>query len=170
MKTLTHSEFAKKLAERPGAVILGIIATTDTRAKKTGNPFGEILKRSHLTVVTGAKYEDAVKKQGGDGFRADGLPYGTVTVGNKVIKTDTGKLQLRTVYRNAPKPVSIEYIADGIKVAKELVAKFLPEKKASAKQAAVGVTGKKEVRVRNFDFANISEVRMGGEQFKLIPD
>lgn len=40
----------------------------------------------------------------------------------------------------------------------------------SAKQAAVGVTGKKEVKVRNYDFSNIKEVVLGGETYKLVPD
>lgn len=171
MKKITHSEFAKFLSERRGAIILSIVANTDARPLKTGNPFREIRKEQYLRVVTGADYQKSVERQGGEGFKSDGLPYGTFEEKNKIIKTATGKLQLRTVFRNAQKPIKVEWIADGEKVNKEIIKDFLPERKASAKQAKVGVTGKKEVQVRNFDFANIKQVTIKGrEPMELVPD
>jgi hypothetical protein len=174
VKTITHSEFAAFLAARRGAIILSILANTDPKARKTGNPFREIRKEQKLTVVTGADYTKAVEKQGGEGFKADGLSYGEFAgeqLKNKVIKTESGKLQLRTVFRNAPKPIKIEWIADGERVSKEVIAPYLPTPAPSRKQQMVGVTGKREVKVRNFDFNNIKQVTIrGGEPLELIPD
>lgn len=171
--TLTHSEFAARLAARKGACILSIVANTDARAKKTGNPFKEVRKESYLRVVSGADYQASVERQGGEGFKAEGLPYGQFDsddTKNKVIRTKDGKLQLRTVARNPQKPIRVAWYADGQRVEKEVVSPYLPTKSASKKQEQVGVTGKKQVMVRNYDFANIKEVVMGGEKFTLIPD
>lgn len=154
-------------------MILSIVANTDARPKKTGNPFKEIRKEQYSRVVTGAKYEDAVKKQGGEGFKAGHLPYGQFQEGaeNKIIRTDSGKLQLRIQCRNAPPPIYVRYLADGKLKEKKELEKWLPEKKESAKQAQVGVKGKKQVLVRNFDLANIKQVTIkGGEPMELIPD
>ena len=76
-------------------------------------------------------------------------------------------MQLRTVFRNAPKPVKIQFVADGEEVAKEVVDKYLSKAKPSAKQERVGVTGKKQVKVRNYKLSNIKEIRMNGEIYKL---
>lgn len=169
MKKLTHQQFADTLAARKGAIILGIVACTDPKARKTGNPFHQIRKLTHTRVVTGADYTKAVEKQGGEGFKADALPYGEEVVKGKIIRNKQGELQLRTVFRNAPKPISVHYIADGKPVDKKEIEDFLPERKDSAKQAAVGVVGKKQVQVRNFGLKNIQQVRINGEVFELIP-
>lgn len=154
------------LSVRRGANIIGLVTETEPKARKTGNPFKEIKKLVHQTVVTGAKYKEAIIKQGAESFDADPLPYGKFLIENKII-IHGGEMQLRTVYRNAPKPVKVQYIADGEEVAKEVVDKYITKSKPNAKQVLAGVTGKKEVKVRNYKLSNIKEVRMNGEKYIL---
>jgi len=172
MKKLTHSEFSEMLANRKGAIILSIKANTDARLLKTGNPHGEVRKETYTRVVTGANYEDAVKRQGGEGFKAAELPYGEFEIKNKIIKTDDGKLQLRTQARNPRPPISVRFIrqADMVELAQELVRPYMQKKSESKRQAAVGVKGKKQVKIRNFDLDNIKEVAIKGERFQLVAD
>jgi hypothetical protein len=149
------------------------VADTDARALKTNNPHREIRKLTYTRVVSGAKYQDAVDRQGAVGFKSEGLPYGEFAneqLTNKVIVTDSGKLQLRTQYRNARKPIRVQYIADGVPVDYQLIKQYLPARSFSKKQAAAGVTGKKQVMVRNYDFANVLKVKYAGIEYTLIPD
>ena len=166
MKTITHKQFVQMLSARRGATILGLLTETEPKANKTGNPYKQIKKIVHQTVVTGARYKEAILKQGAESFEVDPLPYGEYVVENKVIEYN-GEMQLRTVFRNAPKPVKIQFVADGEEVAKEVVDKYLSKAKPSAKQERVGVTGKKQVKVRNYKLSNIKEVRMNGERYIL---
>lgn len=154
------------LSARRGATILGILTETEPKANKTDNPYKQIKKIVHQTVVTGARYKEAILKQGAESFESDPLPYGEYVVVNKVIKYN-GEMQLRTVFRNAPKPVKIQFVADGEEVAREVVDKYLTKSKPSAKQERAGVTGKKQVKVRNYKLSNIKEVRMNGEKYIL---
>jgi hypothetical protein len=166
MQTITQNQFVEMLLTRKGANIIGLVTETEPKARKTGNPFKEIKKLVHRTVVTGAKYKEAVLKQGATSFDADPLPYGKFLIENKIILHE-GELQLRTVFRNAPKPVKIQYVADGDEIAKEVANKYLVKPNPSAKQEKVGVTGKKQVKVRNYKLSNIKEIRMNGEIYKL---
>jgi hypothetical protein len=166
MKTITHKQFVEMLSARRGATILGILTETEPKANKTDNPYKQIKKIVHQTVVTGARYKEAILKQGAESFESDPLPYGEYVVVNKVIKYN-GEMQLRTVFRNAPKPVKIQFVADGEEVAREVVDKYLTKSKPSAKQERAGVTGKKQVKVRNYKLSNIKEVRMNGEKYIL---
>jgi len=170
---LTHSQFAQLLAQKKGTVILSIVADTDARPLKTGNPHKEIRKVTYTRVVSGAKYQSAVDKQGAVGFKAEGLPYGSFAneqLTNKVIVTDSGKMQLRTVGRNPQKPIRVQYVADGVPVEYEAIKQYLPANKGSLKQALSGVTGKRQVMVRNYDFPNILKVKYAGVEYTLIPD
>jgi hypothetical protein len=182
MKTLSHKQFVELLEKKKGTSILGIIAETEPKMRKTNNPFKEVKKISHLTVVTGANYTRAVEKQGGEGFVADPLPYGKFVVKDKVVESPSGELQLRTVFRNAPKPVSVKFIADGKEVTKEDVKPFLVGKKPSSienalsilaplpsvKQLRYKVQPDRQVKVRNYGFSNIREVHVNGEKYQLV--
>lgn len=168
MKKLTHKQFAETLASRPGTIILSIVANTDPKLKKTGNPFPEVRKETYTRVVTGVRYEQAVERQGGEGFVAGELPYGEMAVRDKVIAGPKGDYQLRTVARNPQKPISVRFLSGGKEIDKKEIAIFLPVRKESKKQAEAGVKGKKQVMVRNFSFDNIEKVTMMGETFELV--
>lgn len=168
MKKITHKQFINKLKSHKGTAILGIVAETPVQARRQGNPYREIKRRVHRHVICGASYQKAVERQGGDGFKSDGLPYGEFIVKNKVIKTDSG-FQLRTVSRSprVGKPLSEKYFADGQEISQTVASQFIRPHYGSVKQAEKGVTGKRQVRVRNYRFENIKEVHFGGETFEL---
>lgn len=166
---MTHTQLIQRLSKRNGAVILGIVAETDARLKKTGNPFPNATKLVHKTVVTGASYQSAVEKQGAVGFKSAELPYGTHLIKNKVIANDKGEFQLRVVARNPRKPISTVYMNGSEEIPKTIVNQFMPEYKGSKKQAESGVKGKKQVMVQNYSFKNIKEIHIDGQKFKLVP-
>ena len=139
MNVITHSQFASLLAAKRGAVILSIVANTDARLLKTGNPHRDARKVTYTRVVSGADYEASVQRQGGAGFKSESLPYGKFLVENKVIQTKDGKLQLRTVARNPQPPISVKYFDDGKEVPFQSIQGFLPSKYESKRQAVVGV-------------------------------
>lgn len=173
MNILTHSQFASLLAAKKGAMILSIVSDTKPDFYKRGCPFSEIRKVEYKRVVSGAKYQDAVIRQGGEGFKAGPLPYGNFAseeLTNKVIKTDSGKYQLRTQSRNPRKPIKTTWVADGEVVDYQVIKQYLKPPSESKKQAEVGVTGKKQVKPRNFDFPNILKVTYGKMEYTLIPD
>ena len=54
MKHLTQSELIEIIRNSKGAMIVGIEALTDSRAKKTGNTFGKIFKQIRAVAFVGA--------------------------------------------------------------------------------------------------------------------
>lgn len=167
-KTITHKQFITKLKAHKGTTILGIVAETPVQARRQGNPYREIKRRVHRHVICGANYQRAVERQGGEGFKSEGLPYGEFIVKNKVIKTDSG-YQLRTVSRSLKvgKPISEKYFADGQEISPTVASQFIRPHYGSVKQAESGVTGKRQVRVRNYRFENIKEIHFEGETYEL---
>lgn len=182
MKKLTHSQFAEMLIARKGTTFLRIIAETDTRAPKTGNPFDVIMKRTDAVVVTGAHYGLAVTReaarQGLDAstFKADRLPYGAyVEGGERRVIEHKGKRYLATQSTPNKRRVQpakvLAYIAQGKELSREVVYPFLPESKGSAKQAAVGMgDNDSQVQFRSWGFDSIKRVRLAGVWYQLIPD
>lgn len=184
MRTLTYSAFLSLLA-KGGARPVGILALTDAKAKKTNNPFGAVSKLSYSVGFVGANYEKAVQKEGtarqgaydADGFQADSLPWGQWVKGleNRVI-SHNGKLYLRTQstpgQRKHQAARVLAYIAQGGgKLSFKDVAPFLPAKRESAKQSAVGMVGEdRQVSVKNFAFDSIQIVKINGEKYRLMPD
>lgn len=63
MTTLTPTELGEALRAIKGARALTITALTDTRARKTGNPWSEILKLSRVNGMTGVHYAAAVERR-----------------------------------------------------------------------------------------------------------
>jgi hypothetical protein len=94
-------------------------------------------------------------------------------VRNKVIQ-HKGALYLRmqtTPGQREAQPATVHAYRDnaGHYLSPDMVKPFLPAPRAvSHTQEAVGLT--EGVDVRTFKFENISRVRMGGEQFALVPD
>lgn len=169
MKTLTQSEFVALLASHKGAAFLGLDTLTDAKAKKTGNPYGVILKRARCVTQTGVGYEGAVNRQGGrEGveaeFVADRLPWGKWLVPNKVIEHN-GRLYLRTqttAGMRRKRPAVVRYLTpNGERLTREAVRPFLPEKTGSAKQESHGVM--EEIQVRAIALDNVLRVRVNGE-------
>lgn len=173
---MTYAELVARVS-RPGAVIVGIDALTNAKAKKTGNPFGEIFKASRGVAMVGADYGEAVKREGArqgateaENFVAQSRPWGVWLVPSKVAE-NKGKLYLRT--QSAPRqrkvsPWKVRSFRDasGKFLSAEEVKPFLPEKSDSARQSEVGLTEK--IEVREFAFDSIRRIRIDGRTFDLV--
>lgn len=179
MKILTHSQLIEKLKSKPGVVIVGLLALTDARARKTNNPFGTIFKQIKTSGFVGADYERAVNRESSrqensvPNFQAESLPWGEWLIPNKVI-THKGEFYLRT--QSTPgqrRVVAARIIAyrdeTGRFIPKDEAKKFIPEAKESEKQQkSTGIT--QTVWVRTYKFNSIQKIRINGETFILKGD
>jgi hypothetical protein len=181
MNTLTFSQLVAMLASIPGTAFVGLLTLTDTRCRKTGNPFGTVLKACLSSAQTGASYEAGVNRegyrQGQDAqFTAGALPKGRkwLVVG-KVLESDTevGKYYLRTQIAPGQRKVKsarvLAYVTtQGQQLTREQVAPFLPPKAESAKQQASGLEA--TVWVRDYLFTSIQKIRIAGRTYRVVPD
>lgn len=194
MQKITHAELVKLIVNRPGAFPVGLLAETDARCVKkdreTGerHPFGEISKISYSVPFVGAKYEAAVNReasrQGSEGtFQALGLPVDREWLPGaegKVLRSKSNPeiLYLRTQtvpgQRLRNKARVLAYRGEnGQFLSKKEVKPFLPVKSFSQRQASVGVGARdgnegNQVDVRDFKFASLRKVKVGGEVFEIV--
>lgn len=175
---MTYSELVRRVS-RPGTVMVGLSTLTDAKAKKTGNTIGTIFKQSRGVGIVGADYENAVRREGerqgaseAAEFKAESRPWGEWLIPSKVA-THKGRLYLRTQSaprqrKASPWKVNAYRDASGKFLSPETVKPFLPEKTDSARQTAIGLGEK--IEVREFAFDSIRKVRIDGRTFDLIPD
>ncbi len=174
MKTLNYSGLLEIVKNSKGVLIVGIRALTDSRARKTNNPFGVIYKEISAVGFVGANYGKAILNEGfrqGETveFEAQALPWGNWLVINKVIE-HKGALYLRTQTtpgqrRKQPAKVLNYRNASGHILNRELVKPFLPVASESAKQQDAGLD--ETIWVRTYAFSSIKKIRVNGETFKL---
>lgn len=176
---ITHAELRQKIAESKGNVLCQVLSLTEAKARKTGNPFGQILKRAAASVSIGTDYENAVnnvaKKEGNENagsFVAESIwnGKGEHAIPNKIIRhIETGReyLYCQTSDKQLDAfPPSVEFqTASGTKLSHDKVKPFLIEKVESAKQAAFGNENKRSVRMIAID--NILAIKMNGELFEV---
>lgn len=179
MKTITHKELVATVAEKAGAMPVGIVATVDAKLLKTGNPFGTVAKRVRAVGFVGAKYGASVAREGerqgvdASQFEASSLPWGQWLVANKVI-AHKGAMYLRTQStpgqrQRQPAKVLAYVGGNGQRLTHEQVSPFLPAKSVSRKQTEVGLDESKQIDVRTYAFASIERVRVGGQTYRLVP-
>jgi len=175
--SLTHSELVALLDGIKGTAIVGLTALTDAKARKTGNPFGQIFKQVRAVGFVGAEYGKAVnreaKRQGTtQSFVANSLPWGTWLVPFKVI-THNGEYYLRTQTtpgqrRKVAAKVLCYRDARGMYLPRETVKPFLPIAKESTRQQTE--TGIEEtVWVRTYAFKSLQSVRIAGRTYNIKP-
>ncbi|RTL00395.1 MAG: hypothetical protein EKK57_07280 [Proteobacteria bacterium] len=185
MKKISHTELIELVKNSPGAFPVGILSETDARAKKTGNPYGEIRKRVYCVGFVGANYEASVNReagrQGGDGtgsFVAKPRQWGEWLPGlESKVATHKGRLYLRTQstpgQREKQKAEVLFYRGqNGQFLRHRDVAPFLPAKSVSSRQLTVGVGSDaqaEQIDVREYAFDNILRIRHKGETFEVVP-
>lgn len=181
--TLTWSQFLALLNALPGALFFSMVASTDARLRKTGNPLAlPVFKRTVLSSATsGADYQTAVnneaQRQGGSAaFVAGALPIDREWLPGyegKVLrsKKDHAKLYLRTEstpgQRRKFRVKVLNYRqANGQFADRATVRKFSPPVYESAKQQ--DTTGiKATVWVRDYLFESVELVKINGQTYKL---
>ncbi len=165
----------KALGKIHGAQPVGLEVLTDAKARKTGNPFGTIWKKSRFVSFIGANYENSVNREAEKqwvegGFRTGSLPWGEWVKGfeGKVI-FHNGKFYLRTQSRpgeRKSRPAKVVYQNENGEVPFEDIKPFLPEKRESARQQFVAGLNE-TVHVRTFSFESILKIRVGGKTLKF---
>ena len=177
MQTINHKQLYDLIADTKGAAIVGILALTDAKAKKTGNPFPEklVFKMVRAVAFVGANYQSAVEReqgrQGESGeFIAESLPWGQWAIDNKVIK-HKGEFYLRTQstpgQRRAQAARLLGYFdLGGDELTREQVAPFLPAVYESAKQQGeAGLSN--TVWVRAYKFSSLLRIRINGQTYRV---
>lgn len=164
---------------RKGAEIVGLSIRTDSRARKTNNPFGPTFKRSSGSFFTGTSYAANVNKELAaigerPTFEAKPRQWGQEVVPSRVAEHN-GKLYLvtrttRKIRNNVKKKVSFE-TAEGKEIPFEEIAPFLKEKPFSARQVAAGLDHpESHVEQRDICFDSIIKARLRGKTYLVIPD
>ena len=163
-KTLSSNQLVSLLTNKLGTLIIGLKTITSPEVKK-GGP-SDLLKVSTGKIILGASYQNAVRAQGGEGFESAPLPWGEWLVTRKII-THKGELYLAHVRRNSP-PLHSFFFSGGYILPVEKVAPFLRNPGENQRQAAVGVTGKKQVAFRTIKFSSIKTIKYKGEIFEFV--
>jgi hypothetical protein len=173
---IAYSTLVAMLSGTNGAIPVGIVATTDAKARKTGNPHGLITKTVRAVGFVGADYEKSVQTQtlragvNNPDFVADKLPWGEWVVDKKVI-AHKGKFYLRTqttsgMRRKQAARVVCYRNEAGQFIGHDEAKKFIPEVKESAKQADAGLEGvRNQVWVRTYAFDSLDRVRIAGRTY-----
>jgi len=174
MKSISHKQLYDLIANTKGSAIVGIVALTDAKARKTNNPFGTIFKQIRTVAFVGADYENSVNREIGrqdanGTFQAEALPWGQWEIQNKII-SHKGELYLRTQStpgqrRNQAAKVLSYRDQLGKFVSYEQIKQFLPEARESSKQQDAGLN--KTVWVRTYKFSSIQRIRINGETYKM---
>lgn len=171
-QTITVSQLADKLRAIKGARALSITALTDTRARKTGNPYAEVLKLCRVNGMVGVDYEGAVERQQAKdnqpvGFAVRPHPWGDKVCSAMRQHRVNGKLYLTIKpERVLDKPV---FFARGkesgalVSVKKENVQAFLPVKRDAA--PAQGTLN--EVLTRDYALSSITAITLDGQTYRV---
>ena len=167
IKTVNESQAGEVLLAVKGAQPISFTALVDAKARKTGNPFGEIRKLSKVLAFTGFDYEASVNRQldrEGKGqltFAAAERSWGE-RIAPAVVRNN-GKLYLVAKVERTHKPVYLVRQGGFLRIiAKELIAPFLPPVRHAENQGT-----EKEIVYRNYSLANIASFRIGGQAYRI---
>jgi hypothetical protein len=136
---------------------------TDARAKKTGNPYGKILKKTKLLANIGFHYKNSLNNQAkreGKEIDFDIKPrrWG-VRMENTPLVKHNDKYYLEYKAENVQ---SVEYYTEqGEELTKEQVQEFLPKKSTSSTQRELT----KKIILRDVAIENILSLRISQKVF-----
>lgn len=170
MKTITTSVLADILIQTTGAKPVTLVAFTDTRARKTNNPYGRIWKRSKVNGMVGFHYDPGVirrlLKEGKDpeAFKRGESWHEPVMLGDHLTplcrhKSDPSRLYLRFMYlATIGEP---DFFSDnGTKLDYADVAQFLP---ASSEYKNQGLDN--PLRFLVYSLESLESLTMCGEEY-----
>lgn len=173
MKTITLAQLTDKLRAIRGARPITITALTDARARKTGNPYAEVLKLARVNGIVNVDYSAAVERQQARDEQPVGFAARPHAWGDRVDETplrahrETGKLYLTIKpQRVVDKPVYFGRNPTSgalVSVPKATVEPFLPAKRSNA--AAQGV--EHEVFSRDYALSGIVSAVIDGETYRI---
>lgn len=173
---ITVRELVELFGANKGQII-GLITNTDARAKKRGNPFGEIRKLKALTVNPQTDYAKAIDRR----LEVD-VPKPFVPVAGYKPREKRNKIEQvkgwplgvhvgknRVYFRCVnPKVSKVEYRDEaGNTLSWEEVVPWLPKKRDTRQQADRGLEGKDQVKYQDVDLDNVVQCSMGGQIYEV---
>lgn len=180
--TVSIAELAAKLAEIGHAMPISFSALTDARAKKTGNPFGEIRKLERVLAFVGADYSLAVERQQDrenstgnpfeEGFKSAGRSWGK-RVAPALVEKD-GQFYLRAKVERKSKPVYlVKKTAMGkdlpflTTIPREVVAFLLPDEEKEIQREKTRQRVERAIKFRDYALRNIVSATFGGMSLRV---
>lgn len=172
-KTISVGQLADILRSVVGAKPVTISALTDTRARKTGNPYAEVLKLTHVNGFVNVDYSASVERQQAKDEQPVGFAARPHAWGDRVSNTPlrahrkTGKLYLTI----QPRRILDKQVFFGrnpssgalVSVPKTTIAQFLPEKRSAAPSQGV----EHEVVTRDYALDNLTAITLNGQAYRI---
>lgn len=164
METITEGKLLELLSEIKGATFATIVASTDPKLLKTGNPFKGVRKVSRVNVTLGFQYENAVNRQRTReemeaDFKAEKRAWGEKV--SPMFVEHKGKLYLETMINRSVEEA--KYLdAEGKEIDSESIKPFLPKRSESSRQET-----EKEILVRDYAIGSIVGITIKGKDFVI---
>lgn len=153
-------ELKAALASRKGTSFVTIVALTDPRMRKRGNPYiGRVQKRSTVNGAIGWIYQNSVNRERArenlePDFEAFPRKWGQRIKGTPFVE-HKGKTYLELKVERA---ISTEYLLDGEVVDKSVIEEWLPKRKPEGERQEVD----RPIILRDYDLANIKAITFDG--------
>jgi len=153
-------ELKAALASRKGTSFVTIVALTDPRMRKRGNPYiGRVQKRSTVNGAIGWIYQNSVNRERArenlePDFEAFPRKWGQRIKGTPFVE-HKGKTYLELKVERA---LSTEYLLDGEVVDKSVIEEWLPKRKPEGERQEVD----RPIILRDYDLANIKAITFDG--------
>ena len=175
MKTVTVEKLGAVIEAFGGAQPVTMKTRTVVDLLKTGNPFSEIVKYSHVNGMIGANYGKSVNRQqvreGADeGTFEPQPPKWGHRIGKKLLAhTPKGetvqKLYVPIHIGKVITPPTYKEVATGAALTKAQFAQWEKDKTSSAEAQGVD----REIVYRPYTLSNILEMTIGGETYVVAP-
>lgn len=175
MATMTKADLVSVLMDRKGAFFGTIVAETDPRMKKTGNPYVGAVKISRVNGLFNWIYENAVNRQrcreeqpvdaSGEVEHFTALPrkWGVR------VKREDGTVTPLVEHKGAfylemkvERSLGYEYRKDGTTLDPKAVEAFLPERKEGARQEVDN-----PVILRDYAIESIRQITLDGIVYEI---
>ena len=168
--SIPESQLVEILSNQKGAAPVTLSAMTDTKARKTGNPYKAIYKFAVVNGMIGVNYENAVNRQqvregAVEGtFEAKARQWGEQVNKSLVVNGDKYYISIVNPKSCKAKPRYYGQRTDGslVHISSEIAKQFIPEHKKATNQGT-----DKEIVFRNYSLGNIRTVAIGGKKYRI---
>ena len=168
--SIPESQLVEILSNQKGAAPVTLSAMTDTKARKTGNPYKAIYKFAVVNGMIGVNYENAVNRQqvregAVEGtFEAQSRQWGEQINKSLVVNGDKYYISIVNPKSCKAKPRYYGQRTDGslVRISSEIAKQFIPEHKKATNQGT-----DKEIVFRNYSLGNVRTVAIGGKKYRI---
>ena len=168
--SIPESQLVEILSNQKGAAPVTLSAMTDTKARKTGNPYKAIYKFAVVNGMIGVNYENAVNRQqvregAVEGtFEAKARQWGEQVNKSLVVNGDKYYISIINPKSCKTKPRYYGQRTDDslVRISSEIAKQFIPEHKKATNQGT-----DKEIVFRNYSLGNIRTVAIGGKKYRI---